>query len=301
VRVTARPRRPLTRGVAAASLVLLLVVPAIAPGQATEPLTVTVNASGVSLTAVDAPLDQVLARLGQAVKAKIVVETVLAADLARTRVTRSFTDVPPIVAFGRLLAGRNYALIQGPQGVDEVRVFVDGKTGYRDLQAPARASRRPPRPVIDSRDGDPVDVARLREVALGAPDADERRQALEDLSINSEVGMLRDTLTQALARERDGRVLEAVVEIAAQNPEALPAEALRAFVASDRDPAARSLAVHHLVAHDEGDPATRNLLRTIATGDPSEDVRAAAESALEMLDAGAGTPAGGGRRGRGRP
>jgi hypothetical protein len=260
----------------------------IALGQPTQTLRVSVTGTGVSLEAVDVPLDQVLRKLGEAMRARIIIETVLASDLGKTRVTRSFTDLPAVQAFGRLLVGRNYALLQGPGGVDEVRVFVDGSTGYRDLTAaprfaPRRGRAPEPSPTAEPVD-DPAEVARLRQAALNASDPSARREALEELSTMNDTTMLKDTLIQALARERDSRVLETVLALGAQHDDALPFEALRSFVTSDRDATARTIALDHLVSRGGNDPSTRNLLTTLAANDASEEVRDAAKNALESLE-----------------
>jgi hypothetical protein len=261
---------------------------AIAVGQPAQTLRVSVNGTGVSLEAVDVPLDQVLRKLGEAMRARIIIETVLASDLAKTRVTRSFTDLPAVQAFGRLLVGRNYALMQGPGGVDEVRVFVDGSTGYRDLTSAARSAPRDRRAAVPSRTEEPVDdpaeVARLRQAALNASDPSARREALEELSTMNDTTMLKDTLIHVLARERDGRVLETVLALGAQHDDALPVEALRSFVTSDRDATVRTIALDHLVSRGGNDPLMRNLLSTLAASDASEEMRDAAKNALESLE-----------------
>ena len=269
------------------SLVLAVIVSAgEAISQTTPTLRVAVSGAGVSVEAVDAPLDQVLRKVGEALRARIVIETVLVGDLAKTRVTRTFSDVPAVQAFARLLVGRNYALMQGPAGVDEVRVFVDGTTGYRDLgtagRAPAPGRRVAAKPAESPAD-DPAEVGRLRQAALTAPDPSARREAFEELSAMHDSAVLKETLAQALARERDSRVLETVVTLVGQQ-EDVPPDALRAFVASDRDAATRAMALDHLVTQAGSDPATRTLLRTLATSDSSAEVRDAAQNALESLE-----------------
>jgi hypothetical protein len=184
--------------------------------------------------------------------------------------------------------GRNFALMVGKGGGDELRVFVDGSTGYRDL-GPDRSVARPrPRTVPPADNNAPPDeaaeAARLRQTALNASDASDRRQAMEELSSISDEKLVRDTLIQALARERDTDVLQAVLSMVARQDD-LPADALRNFVAAaDRDGPTRAMALDHLVAQNPDDPATRTLLRALASNDSNQDVREAATNALESLE-----------------
>jgi hypothetical protein len=283
------------RAVAIATLVVSMfgvaAVAAGGPETTREPpatvLKVAIRGGAISLDAVNAPLDRVLVEIGRALHAKIIVETILAGDIASTRVTRSFSDLAPEPAFRRLLPGRNYALIEGPKGVDELRVFASGTMGFRDLTAAAApgANGQPVTlPAVPWPADDPAEAARLREAALGAADSSTRREALEELATTHDSVMLRDTLTRVLARERDAKVLTTLLEVAAQQADGLPSEALRRFVASDRDGTVRALAVDQLVAQAGNDPATRSMLRTLAADDASAEVREAAEAALQNLD-----------------
>jgi len=283
------------RGLVARAVVplvlLMLCVPAAAMGQApgtAPPGTLKVSASGdlVTLEAVDVPLDQVLRKLGEVLRTRIVIETVLGRDLGKTRVTRNFNAIPSDQAFRRLLVGRNYALMQGKDHVDELRVF-DGTTGSRELAPPDRTLARPtrprPAPPADAPQDEAAEAARLRQTALSASDASERRQAMEELSSVSDEKLIRDTLLQALARECDTDVLQAVLSLVARQDD-VPADALRNFVASDRDGSTRAIALDHLVAQTPDDPATRTLLRSLASSDANQDVREAASNALESLE-----------------
>jgi hypothetical protein len=281
-------RRALGRaGFAIAVVPLLLVVlgPAQrATAQPPESLMVRVTDGEVAVQAVDVPLDRVLIELGEALHARIVIETVVAGEL-RTPVTRSFSGVPPVLAFRRLLVDRNYSMTQGPAGVEEVRIFRKGTTGFRQLTADRMGKGQPTSiPLAEPSPADPAELSRLRQVALEAPDASARRDALDELSSLADAALLRDTLTQALARERDGRVLERVFAVAAQQEDAVSAETLRSFVSSDRDGTARAQGVDLLAAQAGDDPATRALLRRLAASDASADVREAARTALHDLE-----------------
>ena len=271
-----------------ASAVVLLGVLALAPAARASDATLSVSAADrtVSLTAVQRPLDEVLREVGKALHVRIVIESVLAGELAKARVDVSLRGVSPVLAFRRLLAGRQYVLMLGPHGVDEVRVYVDGTTGYQELTPPDPLAK-PELTSIPLADGglpdDPAAIARLRRMALNDPDATARRAALVDLSGLRDPAPLVETLRQMLARERDSKVLETLFGIAAQQQEHLPADTLRAFAASDRDGAARALAVDMLASLSGEDPATRALLRSLAGSDASAAVRETAQTALENL------------------
>ena len=277
------------RGLMVVVLLVLgfLTVSAVATAEPKEALSVTVADGILSLEAVDVPLDQILIKIGEAIHARVVIETVLAADLAKARVDTSFTRLPVIAALRRLLQGRQYVMMFGPAGVDEVRIYVDGTSGYRELTAPGpmKKSRPTSIPMAAGPPDDPVEVARLRQTALSGPDASGRAEALDELSSIRDTKLLADTLAQVLARERDSKVLQTVFEVAAQlQDHRIPPEALRTFVRSDRDGTPRAQAVELLTDQAGDDRATRALLQSLATNDVSAEVREAAKTALGNLE-----------------
>ena len=165
--------------------------------------------------------------------------------------------------------------------------FVDGATGYRELTPPDSIARSRPTsiPLAAWPPDDPAEVARLRHAVLNGPDASARAEALVELSNIRDTALLVETLAQVLARERDSRVLRQLLELAAQQHERIPPEALRTFVASGMDGTPRAQAVELLADQAGDDPATRALLRSLATRDGSPEVRNAAATALENLNA----------------
>lgn len=271
---------------------LLLIAPALATAEPAERLSVTLVDGTVSLEAVNAPLDRVLRKIGEALDTRILIENVLADDLARARVDTSFTRVPPIVALRRVLRGRQYIVMYGASGVDELRIYVDGATGYRELTPsdPITKIRNSAAPVAPKPD-DPAEINRLRKTALDGPDASARIEALEELSNMQDARPLLETLVQTLARERDSRVLLTVFELAAQQQDRIPAETLRTFARSDRDGTVRAQALELLADQTGADPATRALLRSFASNDVSAEVREAARAALEVLEGPPARPA----------
>ena len=219
----------------------------------------------------------------------------------------SFTKLPIDDALRRLLKGRNFILSYGASGVDEIRVYVDGKTGFREVTAtkpdqtamPRRKLEPPPTPVVRAPD-EPAAVARLRQTALSSPDAEARAEAFGELADVEDDKLVVDTLIQALARERDSRVLEALMDVVEQKKDVIPPETLRAFVTSDRNGAARAQALELLADRADTDEATRSLLRTLASNDASTAVREAAQGILDGLEAPPAprTPAPGPRSGK---
>jgi len=274
-------------------LVALLAVPAVATAQPDTTFSVTADGGTLSVQAVNAPLDEVLGKIGDTIHARVVIETRLAEELSRARVDTTLSRVSVMTALRRLLWGRQYAVLSGPDGVDEVRIYVDGKTGYRELTSadPRTRSRPTSKPLAEWPPDDPAEVARLRQAVLGGPDATTRAQALLELSGIRDAKLFIETLTQVLARERDSKVLEALFEAAAQQEERIPPDALRAFARNDRDGTPRAQAVE-LLADQAGDqPATRALLRSLAANDPSPEVREAAKTALGILEGPPARPA----------
>lgn len=263
----------------------LLTVPATATAQP-ETLSVTAADGTLSLEAINSSLDHVLVKVGETIHARVVIETILATELAQTRVDTSFPRMPVTAAVRRLLAGRHYVVLYGPAGVDELRIYADGTTGYRELTAsdPLAKSRPTSMPLTAWPPDDPAEVAPLRQAVLDGRDASARVEALDELSNIRDEKLLMETFVQVLARERDGRVLQRLFGLAAQQPASIPSEALRTVVGSDLDGAPRALAVELLADRAGDDPSTRALLRSLAATDASPEVRDAAVTALGILE-----------------
>ena len=273
--------------------VFLAISGVVAPEAHASGPTMTLVDGRLSLEAHDVPLTQVLIKIGESAQARVLIESVLASEVAQARVTMSFTRLPIDDALRRLLQGRNFVLSYGASGVDEIRVYVDGKTGFREVTTttldqtamPSKKREPPPAtPSVRSPD-DPAKVARLRQAALGSPDAEARAEAFAELADIDDANLVVDTLIQALARERDSRVLEALMDVVEQQKDSIPLAPLLAFVTSDRDGAARAQALELFADRAGPDEATRSLLRTLASNDPSAAVREAAEGILDGLEA----------------
>jgi hypothetical protein len=182
------------------------------PPQTAEPaetLSVIVADGTLSLEATNAPLDRVLIKIGETIHARIVIETILAEDLAKARVDTSFIRVPVTAALRRLLRGRQYVMLYGPAGVDEIRVYVDGASGYRELTPPDPLTQSRPTsiPLAGWPPDDLAAIARLRQAVLHGPDASARAEALDELSNIRNTRLVVETLAEVLARERDSMVL----------------------------------------------------------------------------------------------
>jgi hypothetical protein len=258
------------------------------------PLTVEVTQSTLSVNADDVPLAEVLLAIGQRAKARILIESILEDQVGKERVTTSFADLTMDDGLRRILKNRNFILGFGPGGVDEIRVYVDGGTGFRDLTAPPREAMGPTGPSRPTgsmrRRGareapveDRARLAQLRQVTLTSTDATARLEALEELSETQDTAYLLDTVVEALGRERDAKVLEGLLDVV-QDRGPISVAPLRALVTSDRDGAARAQALEILADYAGSDPSTRTLLQTLSRSDPSERVRDIAQTLLESLE-----------------
>jgi HEAT repeat protein len=119
-------------------------------------------------------------------------------------------------------------------------------------------------------------------VTLTSRDPTARLEALEELSETEDTSYLLESVIEALAGERDAKVLEGLVDIV-RDRGPIPAGPLRALVTSDRDGSARAQALELLVEHAGDDQGTRTLLRTLSRNDPSEHVRDTAGMLLDDL------------------
>ena len=277
----------------------VLGISTLAPLQArADTLAVTVADDSVSLEAVDVLLTDVLVTIGEKARARVLIESILTGDLGKARISTSFTRLPMNDALRRLLQGRNFVLLYGAAGVDEIRVYVDGKTGFSELnrskpggdaaagpKARAAQQKVSPSPAPQKAPDDAAKVARLRQAALSSPDAAARVEALQELGDIEDAALVTETLVQALGRERDSTVLETLLEVVGQRQDAIPSSALRAFATSDRDGAARVQALEMLVEQAGSDQATRVMLTTLSKNDASPAVREAAAGLLEDLQA----------------
>ena len=283
--------------VAAATLVLagvtvLVLVGSTPVGVLANELTVEVAGGRLSVNAVDVPLADVLIAIGQRAQARILIESGLEDQVSKERVTAAFEGLAMDEGLRRLLKGRSFLLGFGPAGVDEVRVYIQGSTGFRDLtpaeREPATASK-PTEPAPEqtreagaSPPEDRAKLTQLRQVALTSQDATARVEALEELAETQDTAFLLDAVIEGLARERDAKVLEKLLDIA-QDRGPIPTGPLRALATSDRDGAARSQALELLVEYASTEQGTLTLLQTLSRNDPSEGVRETAQTLLEDL------------------
>src|SRR5262249_5043515 len=154
----------------------LLALPSAGGAAPPEALSVAFSDGALSLEATDSPLDRVLAEVGKAIHAPVVVEAVPTEELSTARADASFTGGPVAAALRRLLRGRHYVVMYGASGVDELRVYRDGTTGYRELTPPdpLAATRPTSIPLAGWPPDDPSEVARLRQAMLEGPDASAR-------------------------------------------------------------------------------------------------------------------------------
>jgi hypothetical protein len=172
-----------------------------------ERVTVAVVKGTLFLEAHGSSLDRVLGKIGEALHARVIIETVLAEDLVNTRVDAAFA------------------------------------------------------------------------------------QALDELSNVRDRSLLAETFSRVLMRESDSTVLQQLFELASQETSPISREALQSFVTGRRDATARVQAVTLLAEQAGEEPATRSLLRALATDDNSPEVRAAAGTALRGLEMPRGRPA----------
>src|SRR5262249_19523941 len=114
-------------------MVAFLVASTPVPAESAETLSVSVTDGVVSLDASRVSLDRVLAKIGEAIHARVLIETAVAGDLTNVPVDTSFTGVRVTAALRRLLRGRHYVIVYGEAGVREIRVYAEGSTGYREL------------------------------------------------------------------------------------------------------------------------------------------------------------------------
>ncbi len=237
-----------------ASVALCVAVPSWAADR--QPLEVSAKGAQLSVNARDVPVKQVLASIGNASGIHILVESTVDVELASELTSIEFSDVPVEDGLKRLLRERNVMFVYEPSGLIEVRVYAHGPPGA----APVARDR----------------MERLTSTRQPAPAARALPDATPDEPDDAAV------LDKALATLRGGKERAALEEAldTLQGLEKVPFEPLLAFVASNSDAELRARALDMLSEHGGKDARFRTLLRSLASSDPDEDVRNAAQDLL---------------------
>jgi len=147
-RLTCGPVRASPRWRIVLLLPLAPTVSAMASAETKATLSVTATDGMLSLEAVSSSLDRVLTKVGETIQGAGRRRVEPRDELAGAIVDTSLRRVPVIAALRRLLRGWHYVLLSGPAGLDEVRVYVDGTTGYRELTSAHPVKNSGPTPML---------------------------------------------------------------------------------------------------------------------------------------------------------
>jgi hypothetical protein len=266
-------------------LALLVVAPAHAEDPGPEPaaaraLRVTASRTGVSVTAREAPLEDLLRELSRATGVAVYFETNLDRRITRQPVTVSYRNTSVESVLRHILKGTSFVFGYGPDRLDEVRVFASGAGPYNRL-APATAGR--------ARGGSPgagtdeeQEIAKLEKAALSDTDPGERASALARLGMLTDEARARSVALSVLDREQDLEVLREALNILELQDE-VPRERLMTFVNGARPAEVRLQALDLLADTRSGDAAFRRLVSGL-TRDRDAEVRERARELLEELD-----------------
>ena len=245
---------------------------------------VAAGRSGVSITAKDVPLEDLLRELSRVTGLAVYFEAGLDPGITRRPTTITVTSAPLEEVLRRLL--RDTSFIAGSGGadrVDEVKILASGVGPFTRLEAPPSApGSRGRGPVVDPSPTDGERTATLAAAALTHPDPAERASALARLSEVSDEGRAREVAMATLDREQHPDVLREALNILELQDE-LPRERLMRFVTASYPSESRMQALDLLADSGTNDAAFRRLV-TALTRDQSEAVRQRAREILEDLD-----------------
>jgi hypothetical protein len=246
---------------------------------------VTAGRSGVSITAKDVPLEDLLRELSRVTGLSVYFEAGLDPRITRRPTTIAVTNTPLEEVLRRLLRDTSFIAGSGAADrVDEVKILASGAGPFTRLEAPASApgsrGRVPAGRPAATPDGE--NTATLEAAALTHPDPAERASALARLGEVSDEGRAREVAMAALDREQHPDVLREALNILELQDE-LPRERLMRFVTASYPSESRVQALDLLADSGTNDAAFRRLV-TALTRDQSESVRERAREILEDLD-----------------
>ena len=252
--------------------ILFILLVGWAPVQAEEAphLTLTLQAARLSVTARAVPLQQILAEFSRLSGIQIHLEAALETQVAQEPTTAIFEALTIEEGLRRLLQNNNFIFVYSPVGLAEVRVYSEGKGGFR-------------RPLPGGGENDPVHLSWLRGEALNNPDPAERSMAIEKLAGSGDQKLALETALGVLERERSPEVLKSALDLLLDQ-ESVPLEPLLTLAASDREPATRLQALTLLSKHGARDTRVSEFLRTLAKSDTNEVVQKTAESLMQDLE-----------------
>ena len=165
---------------------LLVLLGGWAPISAQEApsVVVTIKEGRLSVNAQEAPLQQILAEISRLSGIPVYLEVALKAQAGLEATTVVFQALTIEEGLRRVLRNKNFILVYSLASLAEVRVYEEGKGEFRRLavetKQPSRSGKAAPK--ADRSRGDPAQLARLRDGALGNPDPAERAAALDQLA-----------------------------------------------------------------------------------------------------------------------
>jgi len=258
------------------ALALLAVLIAASPAGSKEVggPTVILQEGRLSVSAVNAPLNQILAEISRLSGIRISLDGQIAPG---ETVTVAFDALPLDEGLGRLLRGKNYVLVYSPSGLAEMGVYAEGSADSRPVapagplrspKARARAKGDRPQKVGEK---DPAELARAQTEALEHRDPLKRIAALDKLALARDKALSLETGLKVLASESEPRVLEAAMDLLIRSREPVALDPILKMAAHP-DPALRRRALV-LLDRNKGDPRVRDLLTTLAGEDQDRTIR----------------------------
>jgi hypothetical protein len=262
------------------ALALLAVLIAASPAGSKEigGPTVILQEGRLSVSAVNAPLDQILAEISRLSGIRISVDGQVAPG---ETITVAFDALPLDEGLGRLLRGKNYVLVYSPSGLAEMGVYAEGSADSRPVAAAvprpstrARARARGDRPQ-KAPETAPAELARAQAEALEHRDPRKRIAALDKLALARDRALGLETGLKVLASEGEPKVLEAAMDLLIRIREPVALDPILKMAAHP-DPALRRRALVLLDKNGKGDPRVTDALTTLAGNDQDQTIREAA-------------------------
>jgi hypothetical protein len=265
-------------------LVLLLTLIAasaagVAPVRA-APVSVTLDAGRVSLSAEEAPAGDVLAAIAKASGVVVHVDPAVRAEALEQPLSLKLERLDVERALAQVLDPAHYVFLYSPAGLAEVRVYSWTPATSRPAavgRAPETKAAEPEEDADDAKNR--AEALRASRESVAAADPEARRAALERVSELGDAALITRTALEVLQTDRNAEVLDAALDLLADQ-EGVAAEPLLQFAETtpDRDLRVRTLEI--LAEQSPKDPRVAGLVRSLASRDRDPDFR---ETAAELL------------------
>jgi hypothetical protein len=255
---------------------------------ASPPVSVTLDAGQLSVTAEAAPAGAVLSAIAEASGVAVHVDPGVRPEALAHPVSVRLVRQDVERALAQVLDPAHYVFLYSPAGLAEVRVYSWTPGGPRPTSsvrpAPATADADGAEADDKEKEAERAEAVRWSRESLAAADPEARVDALERLSDVGDPALITRTAIDVLGQEQHAEVLDAALDLLADQ-ESPVVEPLLQFAGTTPNRELRVRALEILAEQSPGDPRVAGLVRTLASQDQDPDFRETAADLLKSLGA----------------